>query len=185
MPFGDNSPLKDLLLDPDGVLIPPNGGSPILSLCSVCHSSLKNNKLPPLCLANKLFLGPVPEELKNLTVIEEAMIARCCSKCWIIQLREENQDLVLPTTQRGIKGHIIIYPQQPSEIAQILPPSVNEITSPVCVLFVGSSPPTPEWLRSHAKPLAINAGRVRAALQWLKTHNHLYKDIRDFAVSHQ
>ncbi|KAJ7827532.1 hypothetical protein B0H14DRAFT_2595245 [Mycena olivaceomarginata] len=27
--------------------------------------------------------------------------------CWIIQLREENQDLVLPTIQRGIKGHII------------------------------------------------------------------------------
>ncbi|KAJ7934236.1 hypothetical protein B0H13DRAFT_1566279, partial [Mycena leptocephala] len=106
------------------------------------------------------------------------MIARCRSKCWIVQLREENQDLVLPTTQRGIKGHIIIYPQQPSKIAHILPPSVEEITSPVCVLFVGSSAPTPEWLRNHAKPLAVNAGRVRAAHQWLKTHNHLYKDIQ-------
>ncbi|KAJ7475562.1 hypothetical protein B0H11DRAFT_1643933, partial [Mycena galericulata] len=106
------------------------------------------------------------------------MIARCRSKCWIIQLREENQDLVLASTQRGIKGHIIIYPQQPSRIAEILPPSVEEITSPVCVLFVGSSPPTPEWLRDHAKPLAVNANRVRVALQWLKTHNHLYKDIQ-------
>jgi hypothetical protein len=55
---------------------------------------------------------------------------------------------------------------------------VDEITSPVCVLFVVSSPPTPEWLRDHAKPLAVNAGRVRAALQWLKIHNHLYKDIQ-------
>ncbi|KAJ7331342.1 hypothetical protein DFH08DRAFT_916457 [Mycena albidolilacea] len=72
-------------------------------------------------------------------------------------------------------GHIIIYPQQPSKI---------EITSPVCVLFVSSSLPTPEWPCNHAKPLAVNAGHRRtlffltAALQWLKTHNHLYKDIQ-------
>ncbi|KAJ7307886.1 hypothetical protein DFH08DRAFT_823969 [Mycena albidolilacea] len=121
MPLDGNDVLDDLLLDPDGVSFASDGS--LLSLCSVCHSSLKNNKLPPLSLASKLYLGPVPDELKDLT------------------------------------GHIIIYPQQPSKIAQILPPSVDEITSPVCVLFVGSSPPTPEWLRDHAKPLAVNAGR--------------------------
>ncbi|KAJ7195344.1 hypothetical protein GGX14DRAFT_306530, partial [Mycena pura] len=150
MPF-DEGGLKDLLLDPDRISFTPEG-PPVLSLCSVYHSLLRNDKLPPLSLANKLFLGRVPDELKNLTVIEEAMIARCRSKCWIVQLREENQDLVLARTQRGIKGHSIIYPQQPSKIADILPPSVEEITSPVCVLFVGSSLPTPEWLRDHAKP---------------------------------
>ncbi|KAJ7127327.1 hypothetical protein C8R43DRAFT_832925, partial [Mycena crocata] len=105
------------------------------------------------------------------------MIARCRSKCWIIQLKEENQDLVLASTQRGVKGHIIIYPQQPSKLVQVLPPPVEEIVSPVCVLFVGSAPPTTEWLREHAKPLAVNAKRVRAALQWLKIHNPMYKDI--------
>jgi hypothetical protein len=63
-------------------------------------------------------------------MIEEAMIACCRSKCWIIQLQEVNQDLVLASTQHGIKGHIIIYPQQPSKIADILPPCVDEITSP-------------------------------------------------------
>ncbi|KAJ7739225.1 hypothetical protein DFH07DRAFT_681047, partial [Mycena maculata] len=106
------------------------------------------------------------------------MIARCRSKCWIIQLQEENHDLLLASTQRGVKGHVIIYPQQPSQIANVLPPSIEEITSPVCVLFVGSSPPSPEWLREHAKPLAVNAHRVRKALEWLKTHNPLYKDIQ-------
>ncbi|KAJ7776558.1 hypothetical protein DFH07DRAFT_695204, partial [Mycena maculata] len=106
------------------------------------------------------------------------MIARCRSKCWIIQLKEENQDLVLASAQRGIKGHVIIYPQQPSKVANILPPSIEEITSPVCVLFVGSSPPSPEWLREHAKPLAVNAHRIRKALEWLKIHNPLYRDIQ-------
>ncbi|KAJ7913171.1 hypothetical protein B0H13DRAFT_2326569 [Mycena leptocephala] len=92
MPF-DEGPLRDILLDPDGVSFPLNGEPPVLSLCPPCHSSLKTKKLPPLSLANKTFLGTVPEELKNLTVIDKAMIARCRSKCWIIQLKEENQDL--------------------------------------------------------------------------------------------
>ncbi|KAJ6448159.1 hypothetical protein C8R45DRAFT_850467, partial [Mycena sanguinolenta] len=69
----------------------------LLSLCSVCHSSFKNNKVPPLSLANKLFLGPIPDELKDLMFIEVAMRARCQSKYWIVLRREDNQDLVLPT----------------------------------------------------------------------------------------
>ncbi|KAJ7205792.1 hypothetical protein GGX14DRAFT_397490 [Mycena pura] len=137
MPY-DEGPLRDLLVDPDGVSFPPSGGIPTLSLCTSCYSSLKNKKMPPLSLANKNFLGPVPEELKDLTVIEEAMIARCRSKCWIVQLKEENQDLALATTQRGVKGHIIIYPQQPSKLSQILPPPIEDIVSPVCALFIGA-----------------------------------------------
>jgi hypothetical protein len=127
MPF-DDGPLRDILVDRDGVSLPLDGGQPSLSLCKSCHSSLKNGRTPALALANRTFLGPVPNELKGLTIIEEAMIARCRSKCWIIKLKEENQDLELQNTQRGIHGHIIIYPQQPSKIAEILPPSVEEIT---------------------------------------------------------
>jgi hypothetical protein len=84
------------------------------------------------------------------------------AKRWraLVQLKEANQDLVLQNTQHGIKGHIIIYPQQPSKLAAILPPAIEDIISPVCVLFVGSSPPTPEWLHDHAKLLAVSATRV-------------------------
>ncbi|KAK0466552.1 hypothetical protein IW261DRAFT_1553926 [Armillaria novae-zelandiae] len=67
----------------------------------------------------------------------------------ILQLKEENQSITLLTTQQGIKGNIIIYPQQPSKIASMLPPSVEEITSPL----------------TKAKPLAVNA------------KNPLYKDV--------
>jgi hypothetical protein len=84
---------------------------------------------------------------------------------------------VLQNTQCGIKGHVIIYPQQPSKLAAILPPAIEDITSPVCVLFIGSSPPTPEWLRDHAKPLAVSATWVGKAFQWLIEHNPQYWDI--------
>ncbi|THU77749.1 hypothetical protein K435DRAFT_586584, partial [Dendrothele bispora CBS 962.96] len=104
------------------------------------------------------------------------MIARCRAKCWIIQLKEEERASD-PITQRGVKGHIIIYPQQPSAVAKLLPPSIEEISSPICVLFIGSQPPSREWLRTKAKPLTVRPSVVRRTLQWLKLHNRLYKDI--------
>ncbi|KIL63480.1 hypothetical protein M378DRAFT_79706, partial [Amanita muscaria Koide BX008] len=107
------------------------------------------------------------------------MIALCRAKCWIIQLNEQqaDSDLHFPHVQRGFHGNIIIYPQHPQRIATILPPSVEEITSPICVIFVGSSPPSYEWLRDKAKPLAVRGNKVRQALMWLKAHNPLYADI--------
>jgi len=152
-------------------------GKLFLKLCKPCFSSLKGNKVPALSIANYNFLGVVPNELKDLTVVEEAMIARCRSKCWVIQLKEDNQDLALPHSQRGMHGHIIIYPQQTSAIAKVLPPSLEDVCTPICVIFVGSSPPSKEWLRTKAKPLAVRREKVRNALIWLKQNNPLYKDV--------
>jgi hypothetical protein len=80
MPFDDGA-LYDVLVDPDGVSLPPDSGRSTLSLCKNCYSLLKNKKLPALALANITFLGSVPDELKDLTVIEDTMIARCRSRC--------------------------------------------------------------------------------------------------------
>ncbi|KAJ6548847.1 hypothetical protein B0H19DRAFT_1211594 [Mycena capillaripes] len=104
------------------------------------------------------------------------MIARCRAKCWIIQLKEEG-DYSTPITQRGVRGHVIVYPQRPSDIAKVLPPSIDEIVTPICVIFVGSNPPTQEWLQKKAKPLTVRKEKVMAALSWLKTHNPLYKNV--------
>jgi len=105
------------------------------------------------------------------------MIARCRAKCWIVQLKEESSTIIMPETQRGVHGHIIIYPQRPSEIAKILPPSINDLLTPICVLFVGANPPTLEWLHKKAKPLCVRREKVRNALNWLKNNNPLYIDI--------
>ncbi|KAJ7907833.1 hypothetical protein B0H13DRAFT_2233386 [Mycena leptocephala] len=104
------------------------------------------------------------------------MIARCRAKCWIIQMRELD-DREFPNVQRGFKGHIIVYPQRPSAVATTLPPSIEEITTPICVLFVGANPPSLEWIQTKAKPLIVRKERVLKALEWLSLHNHLYKDV--------
>ncbi|KAF9053993.1 hypothetical protein BDP27DRAFT_1386311 [Rhodocollybia butyracea] len=105
------------------------------------------------------------------------MISRCRAKSWIIQLKEEGTAFN-PSAQRGMKGNIIIYPQKPSVVASLLPPSVEDITLPICVVFIGSTRPSDAWLEKYAKPLTVRPAKVRAALVWLKKHNKLYKDIK-------
>ncbi|KAJ7715906.1 hypothetical protein DFH07DRAFT_762641 [Mycena maculata] len=157
---------EEALIDPDGIGS-DEAGNPVLLTCKHCYSFLKHGKVPRLALANYNFLGTVPPELHNLTVIEEAMIARCRAKCWIFQLKEED-DHSTPITQRGVRGHVIDYPQRPSDIVKVLPPSIEEVVTPICVIFVGSNFPTKEWLQKKAKPLTVRKERVMAALDWLK-----------------
>ena len=82
--------LKDILVDPSGVhSMPFDEYAYELNLCDSCLSTLQRQKTPALALANCTFLGQMPPELKDLTLIEESMIALCCAKCWIVQLSEQ------------------------------------------------------------------------------------------------
>lgn len=173
-PFHEG-PLADLLIDLKGV--EGVGAETLLNVCKDCLGSLHRGCIPDLGLSNHMFLGDVPLELKDLTIVEESMIVLCCTKCCILHLKADGQDYTTPTAQWGLKGNLIIYLQCPSDIAKKLPPSIEEITSPICILFIGAHPPSSEWLREKAKPLAVHANKVHQALLWLKTHNHLYKDI--------
>ncbi|KAG1837026.1 hypothetical protein DFJ58DRAFT_669172 [Suillus subalutaceus] len=154
------------MVDPSGVKQSADGKFQLL-LCGVCHKRIRKGKRPALSLANRTFLGDVPDELKDLTVVEGS--DDCSLVCKVLDC----SDLQLSTNQRGIKGHIIIYPQCPEGIAKVLPPPVADIITPICVIFVGSCPPTRAWLEEKAKPLIARREKVRAALVWLKTHNRL------------
>ena len=48
----------------------------------------------------------------------------------------------------------------------------------MCVIFVGSQPPSREWLLEHAKPLVVRPAKIRAALVKLIEINPLYSDVR-------
>jgi hypothetical protein len=176
MPCDDKMSLENTLINPEGITVDEKGQS-MLKLCKTCYNALRHGKTPPLSLANGTYIGAVPSELSDLTPIEEAMIARCRAKCWIVQLKEENPEVIMPDAQRGVRGHIIIYPQRPSEIAKILPPPLNDLLTPICVLFDGANAPTLEWLQEKAKPLCVRREKVHNALVWLKNNNPLYEDI--------
>ena len=103
--------------------------------------------------------------LRDLTFIEESAIALCHVKAYIVKLKGDTIDGVnLPNLQKGMKGHVIIYPQNVDVVAKKLPPSIQDIVTPICVLFVGASGPLKEWLQKNARLLTVRADRVRATL---------------------
>ncbi|KAJ3559970.1 hypothetical protein NM688_g18 [Phlebia brevispora] len=175
LPFGEG-PLEGVLLDPEGV----SSDRKKVQMCKTCWSALSRKHLPPLALANRMYLGPIPDELKDLTDIEEAMIAQCRAKCCIVRLTDDSVEgsRALDNMQQGLRGNIIEYPQQPGNLLTVLPPPIEDIVTLVCVIFVGNKPPTREWLLEKAKPLAVRKEHVRRALLWLKTHNPLYHEIK-------
>jgi len=170
-----SGPLEGKLIDAHGVVF--EDGNIMLELCTSCSRGLQRRTLPKHALANRLYVGPVPDALAELTMVEESMVARARAKSWIVKLQEQDADAVAPTAQRGLKGHTIIYPQRPDKLAEILPPPVDETLTFICVIFVGSSRVTKEWLREKAKPLVVRREKVRNALTWLKANNPLYKDV--------
>ncbi|KAI9059611.1 hypothetical protein FKP32DRAFT_1614095 [Trametes sanguinea] len=119
------------------------------------------------------------------------IVARARGNAYIIHLKEVKNDdnneddrdaqsrnsTRRPNLQRGLKGHIIIHPQRPERLDAVLPPSVSDIVTPICVIFVGAKPPTVQWLQENAQPLVVRREKVRAALHWLKQNNVLYKDL--------
>lgn len=169
-------PWANALLDVNGVKA-NDDGTGHLELCTTCLRSLRRGSMPKHALANRLYPGPVPDELNDLTMVEECMIARARAKSWIVKLQETESGSASPTSQRGLKGHTIIYPQQPDKLATVLPPAVGETLTFICIIFVGSSSLTKEWLRNSAKPLVVRREKVRTALMWLKANNPLYKDV--------
>lgn len=149
--------LKDCLLDPTGLVNEEHNGVQqcVAQLCKRCAGFLRCNKLPRLALANRTYVGPVPPQLADLTPVEESMVALCRAKCWILQLKEDDRVQRLPGTQRAMRGHIIIHPQQPEKIETVLPLTMEDAAKPICVVFVGSSKPSKEWLKEKAKPLVV------------------------------
>ena len=60
-------------------------------------------------------------------MVEEMLIARCRAKQCIVKLQDHHTNISLPSTQRGFKGHVIVYPQKVGELLNVLPPPVDDI----------------------------------------------------------
>ena len=155
------------LLDPAGII--HNDHDTHLHLCPTCHHHLSKGHTPPLALANMMYVSNQPPELQDLRPFEETMIALCRGMCTILQLRQttgtpDNNQTCAPNMQKGLRGHTIIFPQQPQAVANILPPSIEDVTSPICVVFVGDKPLSKKWLAEKAKPLAVRGNKVCLSL---------------------
>ncbi|KAJ3565934.1 hypothetical protein NP233_g7319 [Leucocoprinus birnbaumii] len=151
-------------------------------ICIDCLRYLKRNKIPPLSLANDVFLGEVPFELRLLSLAEKILIAKYYPAAYVIKLyprdpRARAWDHRLFTN--GLKGNVASYPLNPRDVAayiapSVLPPSPHILSSTICVTFIG---PNGRPERFFPDTVYVRRNRVRDALVWLKANNPLYHDI--------
>ena len=159
------------LLDQNRILIDKLGitQDKCIYLCRVCHNQLSKDHQPSEALANFRWIGPVPEELRDLTWIEELLIARVHVCGSIVRLGQRNN----PSSFFGIKGHVVFLPQDTTRLIDLLPMSPASLSDMVKVVWTGKSTPDRSRLRSR---FTVRKDKVYNALKWLVDNHEDYRN---------
>jgi hypothetical protein len=159
------------LLDQDRVMIDREGLSTDgnLTICNKCHSSLQVGKCPDESLANFRWVGIVPDELQDLTWLEELLIARAHLVGRIVRLQERTA-----TSYFALKGHTVLLPQDTTRLLHLLPMSISSLPDVVRVVWTGKSAPDKARLRSY---FTVRPQRVYNALHWLCRNHEDYRHV--------
>ncbi|RGB24563.1 hypothetical protein C1646_772914 [Rhizophagus diaphanus] len=106
-------------------------------------------------------LGEVPEELQDLTEIEEMLIARVFTVMSVYRLRGG---------QYGYRGNVINFSQDVYEFATQL--SQNPLSLEILIIRHHSASDLTAY-----RDFTVRQAKVTHALQWLKANNQYYVDI--------
>ena len=164
---------QNIMIDPAGIVQSPPSDVASLLICRSCRRSLENGVRPPESLANYRWIGAVPPQLQGLTWIEELLIARSHLAGRIVRLQNRNA-----TSYFSLKGHVILLPQAPTKLLDILPLPPSSLPDIVRVVWVGRPVRNVDVLRDH---FSVRTRKVYDALVWLIQNNEDYKDV---AIDH-
>jgi hypothetical protein len=143
--------------------------------CSPCNAAIRRSSIPKFSaenFVNVTMCQHYPSELEDLTPIEECLIAKCHPVGTILKLRPGGH--ASPTNYNALRGHMIVIPQNPGPLIQILPSPELRLDNLIKVFWLGKHPPTNQDLKPF---LCVRKDKVLAALCYLVQHNHLYHDI--------
>ena len=140
--------------------------------CSVCYTALMHHTIPKFSAANFVnvtMCQHYPYALEDLTVVEECLIAKCHPVGTILKLRPGGHST--PANYNALRGHMIVIPQDPGPLLQILPNPELKLNNLIKVFWLSKHPPTNRDLKPF---LQVRKDKVLTALHYLVQHNHLY-----------
>ncbi|CAG8091132.1 unnamed protein product [Penicillium nalgiovense] len=112
-------------------------------LCSSCHAALMRGTIPKFSatnLANVTLCQHYPDELEDLTLSGEYLIAKCHPLGVVVRLRPGGRSS--PVNYHALRGHFIVIPQDPGPLLQILPSPELRLHTLIKVFWLGNRPPT-------------------------------------------
>ena len=145
-------------------------GDAIANVCNSCTPDLRKNKTPAMSLANGMWIGDVPLELKVLTLPEHLLVSRFFPATYIVKLypKKKGARNWASGLHSGLRGNVSTYCLNTDQIAHlssshVMPPSSAILASTIGVTFVG-----PKNLPQRTMPgfLQVNRNRIRLALEW-------------------
>jgi hypothetical protein len=135
-------------------------------ICSTCQQALQKGKVPKYALANGLWLGSIPDELKDLTFSEKMMIARVRHNRAVVRISSGRAKMI---------SNIIMHSSPTLKVYRALPPSQAEMKEVLAFIFTGSAQPTEEDFKRT--PFLVRRDKVSRALDWLKLNHCDYRDL--------
>ena len=135
-------------------------------ICDDCRKPLRMNKVPTLALANNLWIGTVPDELKCLRFVEKMLIARVRHTCSFVKVA---------SGMRKMKANVVAFESPIPKIYNILPPPRDDLDDVLAILFTG--PCKPSEADVGRTPFLVRRNHVMRALQWLKVNHCDYENI--------
>ncbi|KAF8258487.1 hypothetical protein EI94DRAFT_1621854 [Lactarius quietus] len=156
-------------------------GAAFANICNSCMLDLRKNRTPAMSLANGMWIGDIPLELKVLTLPERILVARFFPAAYIVKLypKKKGARNWASGLHSALRGNVSTYRLNTDQIAHltssyIMPPSSTILAATIGVTFVG-----PKNFPQKTMPgfLRVNRTRVRVALEWLKENNPLYRNI--------
>ena len=162
--------LNGLMLDSDRTHTDVASGDTELSICHSCFTYLPRSSMPCFALVNKLYCGQLTKEFCDLIWIKERMCAIYSNTAVITRLYQSLD----PSQPTVFHGNTCAHEMNVSSTAAELPHSPPDVNGLLSVVFIRWSKFKPENLGNMYR---IHKSKIWDFLQWLKTHNRLYKDI--------
>lgn len=119
---------------------------------------LHNNTCKRFTADNDMDPLEVPDELKELSYIEEQLISKVHPLISLYKIKAH---------KFGYKGNVINFPQDVNEFAKKI--TTRKVSDLSCVVRTRES--------ENPKEFSVNVSKVRRAVLWLKTNNPYYHDI--------
>lgn len=154
-----------------------------VAVCDSCYSELDSPRPDPpkLSLANGLWYGEVPWQLRCLTFPEQLLISRLYPRVFIIKLYPKDGRPHNPETlQSALKGNVTSFELNLDKVADmingnLMPQLPRVLASILSITYVGRGHLSKNWLKATFR---VRRYHVAEALKWLKENNpKLYGDI--------
>ena len=157
-----------------------------ITLCSTCARAIKLGSIPKLALSNGFEFPKIPDELKDLTTLEERMVS---ARLPFMQIRSLGVD-----RQCGLYGNVVNIFNPVDEAVHVLPRSFDS-TSVTHVMLMRKLEYNRPYLAETVRPIKIfkaakwladtdlyKEENIHLSLEWYErpqtlTENHIVREI--------